>query len=227
MDFDEIFEAYYTLFRADSDVPTSSEDEYTVGMRLANEAINRWAEFDATYWKELFTTNQTDGTGAQVLVLGQTEYDAPTNFREAGGKVWIKDASGNKIESYRIIEPHEVQFQGDNSQYCYFHGSPKTGYKLVINPEPLSNYVGYDIEYLYYKSPTKFTTGTDKTEMADPYFIVHRMLANQFRAARNPYYSSAKADAENALKQMQMDNNSGTWSNPWTLADTSGTQFGG
>lgn len=226
MDFDSIFQAYYTLFRADSDVPSNTEDEYTVGMRLANEAINRWAEYDATYWKELFTTNQTDGTGAQVIVAGQTDYSAPTNFREAGGFVRLLDSSGNRIERYKIVEPQEVQFMGNYAQYCYFTGSPNGGYTLHLNPEPSSNYAGYDIEYDYYKKPTTFTTGADKTEMADPYFIVHRMLANQFRAARNPYYSSAKADAENALKQMQMDNNSGTWSNPWVLADNSGTAFG-
>jgi len=31
--------------------------------------------------------------------------------------------------------------------------------------------------------------------------VVHRMLASQFRAARNPYYGSAKSDAENTLQQ--------------------------
>ncbi|MCB1713164.1 MAG: hypothetical protein KDH96_12030, partial [Candidatus Riesia sp.] len=100
MDYDSIFQAYYTLFRADSDVPTNSEDEYTVGMRMANEAINRWAEYDGTYWKELFTTNQSDGTGAQTIVTGQTSYSAPTNFREAGGYVWINDSNGNRVDRY-------------------------------------------------------------------------------------------------------------------------------
>ena len=45
---------------------------------------------------------------------------------------------------------------------------------------------GLDLDYIYYKQPSEFTTGTSVTEMADPFFIVHRMLANQFRAARNP-----------------------------------------
>ena len=63
--------------------------------------------------------------------------------------------------------------------------------------------------------------------MPNPYFIVHRMLAQQFRASRNPYYSSALRDAEDALKIMQIDNNSGSWANPWSQADNSGTVFGG
>ena len=62
--------------------------------------------------------------------------------------------------------------------------------------------------------------------MANPYFVVHRILANQFRASRNPFYTAAKADAENAIKVMQMHNNSGTWANPWSMSDTSGTAWG-
>lgn len=227
MTFTDIWTAYYSLFRADSDVPASNDDEYTVGLRMANEAINRWQNYDGMYWRELFDTNQTDGTGDQTIVTATRTYDAPTNFKEAGGSVRILDSSGNIVERYPIIEPNEVQFQGTQSNFSYFTGSPKTGYTLHLNPAPTAAHNGMDIEYDYYKTPTLFTTGTDVTEMSDAYFIVHRMLANQFRAARNPYYSSAKADAENALRQMQIDNNSGTWANPWTQADNSGTVFGG
>ena len=292
MNFDEIFDAYYTQFRADSDVPTSTDDEYTVGMRMANEAINRWAEYDGTYWRDLFTTLQTDGGGTQTITTGTTDYLAPANFKEAGGVVRVKDSDGNTIQRYPIIEPQEAQFKGDASTYCYFTkgqnyystgtvsqatdtltGSGTTftaamvgmqiqfasgevatitgytsatvltvspsqtvssttykiinrGWTLHLNPAPTSNLNGLDIDYIYYKTPSIFTTGTSRTEVPDAYFIVHRMLANQFRAARNPYYSSAKADAENALKQMQTDNNSGTWANPWTLTDNSGTTWG-
>lgn len=293
MTFSEIWTAYYSLFRADSDVPTSTDDEYTVGLRLANEAVNRWANYDGTYWKELFTTLQLDGGGDQTITTGDTTYLAPGNFREAGGFVRVKNSDGNEVERYPIIEPHEAQFQNDQAKYAYFtkgqnyystgtvsqSGTTVTGsgttftsamvgmqiqyasgevatitayssatsltvspsqtvastsykivtskYTLSINPAPTSALNGLDIDYVYYKKPSDFTTDTSVTEMADPYFIVHRMLANQFRAARNPYYSSAKADAENALKQMQLDNNSGTWANPWSQADNSGTVWGG
>lgn len=293
MQFDQIFNAYYSLFRADSDIPASTDDEYTVGIALANEAINRWANYDGMYWKELFTTLQTDGGGTQTISTGVTSYLAPANFREAGGFIRVKDSSGLTKQSYAIIEPQEAQFQGDTSEYAYFtrgqnyystgtvsqattvltgsgttftsamvgmqveYASGETatitafgsttsltvspsqtvasttyrivnkGYTLNLNPSPDSSLNGLDIDYIYYKEPSLFTTGTSRTEMADPYFIVHRMLANQFRAARNPYYSSAKVDAENALKQMQMDNNGGNWSNPPKLVDNSGSVWGG
>jgi hypothetical protein len=293
LDFDQIFQAYYSQFRADADVPTSTDDEYTVGMRLANEAINRWANYDGTYWSDLFTTLQTDGGGTQTISTGVTDYLAPGNFKEAGGFVRVKDTNGNTVQRYPIVEVQEAQFIGDDSTYCYFTrgqnyystgtvsqattaltGSGTTftaamvgmqvqfasgevatitgytsataltvspsqtvasttykivnkGFTLHLNPAPTSALNGLDIDYIYYKEPSLFTTGTSRTEVPDPYFIVHRMLASQYRAARNPYYSSAKSDAENSLRQMQLDNNSGTWANPWSQADHSGTVFGG
>lgn len=225
MSFDEIFTAYYTLFRAESDIPTSEDEEYIVAMRLANEAINRWAFYDNTYWKELFTTLQVSGDGDTTVSTGQTEYDCPEDFQEAGGFVKVKDGA-TTLQTYQILEPQQAQFRNDLSTYAYFTGSPVEGYVLHLNPAPAISLNAKDIDYVFYKKPTVITSGTDITEMPDPYFIVNRMLGQQFRANRNPYYQSAKNDAENALKQMQMTNNSGSWANPWKLTDTSGSQWG-
>lgn len=234
MTFNDIFQAYYTLFRADSDIPAGAgivdsaswDAEYTVGMRLANEAISYWANYDGTYWKELFDTNLSDGTGSQTIVAGTTSYTPPENFREAGGFVKILDPYGNEQTRYPIIEPSQAQFKDKSSNYCYFKGDPNNGYTLNINPVPPSNLVGNSIDYVYYKTPTYFATGLDTTEMPDPYFIVHRVLGMQFRAARNPYYQSAIKDSENTIRVMQLDNNSGSWANPWELADNSGSVWG-
>lgn len=228
MDYNAIFTAYYRQYRAEATVPTSSDDEYTIGLSLANEAISRWANYDSTYWKELFTTAQENSTGGVVTITaGTSTYAAPTAMREAGGFVRIKDGSGNTLRSYPILDPQEAQFKSDDAQYCYFTGNPTDGFTLHLNPSPDTAIDGMDIDYVYYKKPTEFTTGTSETEMSNPYFIVHRMLANRFRASRNPYYSSALRDAEDALKIMKLDNDSGSWSNPWSLPDNSGTQWGG
>lgn len=292
MDYDAIFTAYYTAYRAESTVPTSSDDEYTIGMRYANAAINRWANYDATYWKELFTTLQTNGGGTQTITTGVTDYLAPGNFREAGGMVKVKNSSGQVVQEYPIIEPQEAQFRDSLDTHAYFtrgqnyystgtvsqstttltgsgttftsamvgmqvqfdsgqtatitaFGSTtsltvspsqtvaSTTYKIVnpgwtlhLNPAPQSSLNGLDIDYTFYKKATEFTTGTSTTEMANPYFIVHHMLYPRLRASRNPYMNTALRDAEDALKVMQMDNNSGTWASPWKVADNSGSEWG-
>ena len=292
MTFDSIFEAYYNLYRAEADTPASTDEEYTIAMRLINQAVNRWAVYDGTYWKELYTTNQADGSGAQTVVTGQTAYLAPTNFQEAGGFVKVKNSDGNTVQSYPILEPQDAQFRDDNSTYCYFTkgklyystgtasqsgttitGSGTTftaamvgmefqfttgetatitaytsatsitasvsqtvasstyriinnGWTLNLNPAPDASTNGFDIDYVYYKKPRLVTSGDTIVEMSDPYFAVNRMLAQRFRVSRNPYYSSALRDAEDGLKTMQMDNNSGNWANPWKVADNSGTEWG-
>lgn len=292
MDFDALFVVYYTLYRAEATVPTSSDDEYTIALVLSREAINYWENFDGTLWNELYDTNQNDGSGSQTIITGTTSYAAPVNYKKAGGFVRVKDANGNDQIRYPIIEPQEAQFKDTNSTFCYFTKSPlfygtgtasqsattvtgvgttwtaamvgmqfifvtgetatitafgsatsltvsvsqtvaasayrilSNGYKLNINPTPTANLNGMDIDYIYYKKPTQLTAGASHTEMSNPFFIVHRMLANRFRASRNPYTNSAKSDAENAVKVMQIENNSGNLANPPIMSDTSGTMFG-
>lgn len=230
MDFDEIFEAYYNLYRAEATTPDNADDEYVIAMRLANEAITRWANYDNTYWNELFTTLQSSTQVSPALVTtittGTTTYTTPTDFKEAGGTVKVLNSNGNVVQRYPIVQPEEVQNLGDMSTYAYFLGNPKDGYTLHLNPAPTSNLNGLDIDYVYYKKPTLITTGADITEMKNPYFMVHRMLGNRYRVSRNPYYSSALRDAEDALRIMQLENNSGTWTNPPVQTDNSGSIWG-
>ncbi len=226
MTYDSIFAAYYTMYRAEAQTPSTADDEYVIAMALANEAINRWANYDNTLWRELFSTLQTAATGTKTIVTGTTSYAAPTDMREAGGFIRIKDSSGNTLRAYPILEPHEAQFKTDASHYAYFTGNPNLGFTLHINPAPDTAINGMSIDYDYYMIPSLFTTGSDKAQMSQPYFIVHRILANRFRASRNPYYGTAKDDAEDVLKTMQLENNSGNWASPWSVADNSGAQFG-
>lgn len=227
MTFDTIFEAYYNLYRLEKETPASDDDEYAIGLRLANEAVNRWENYDGTYWKELFSTlSTTDQGGDTTIVTNLGEYACPDDMREPGGFVILRNTSGQRVARYDVIEPQDVQFKSDLAKYCFFTGNPGTGFTLHLNPDPGTDVSGCTIDYTYYKQATKFAQGSDKTEMADPYFIVHRMLANRFRGSRNPYYNTAKQDAENALQMMQANNNSGNWGDPWALPDRSGTVWG-
>lgn len=228
MNFKQLFAAYYALYRNEAETPNSADDEYIIALALANEAIDRWSTYDNTYWKELFDNNLTaDNASETTIAVGQAEYEAPTDMFMSGGFVRIKDDAGNTVRKYKIIEPQEAQFEGDKSTYCYFTGDPNNGYILHLNPGPDTAIDGHSIDYVYYKKPTLMTGDTSKPNMLKPYFMVHRMLANRFRGSRNPYYNTAKSDAEDVLRTMQSINNSGTWANPWSLSDHSGTTFGG
>lgn len=226
MTFAEIFESFYNLYRLEAETPASTDDEWPIAVRLGNEAINRWASYDNTYWRELFTTMRLAGEDL-TIAADTVEYDCPSDMQEVGGYVRILDSNNVLQRRYQILEPQMAQFRSDAGMYAYFTGDPNNGFILHLNPVPDTAIVGMTIDFVYYKKPTLFTTGgTEVTEVSDPYFIVHRMLANRFRGSRNPYYGSAKTDAEDVLKTMKMHNDSGSWANPWKLEDTSGAQFG-
>lgn len=226
MDLDLLFQQYYFQYRTEAQTPASSDDEYVIFTGLANEAINRWANYDNTFWKELNSTLQTDGSGALTLQSGVTSYAAPTNMRVAGGYIRVFDSTGTTKRRIKIIEPQDVQWQSDLGHYAYFTGDPNNGFTLHINPAPDSTMNGLSMDYLYYKTPTLLAGGSDTPEMSQPYFIVHRALANRFRGSRNPFYAAAKSDAEDTLKTMKMENDSGSWADPWRLADHTGGTFG-
>lgn len=225
---DEIFTAYYTLYRVEADIPNNEDDEYKVFVGLGNEAVNRWSNYDNTFWKELWNTLQISGDGDLTLESGTNEYECPVDMRIAGGKIRIFDEGGHTRMRIPIVEPQEAQFQSDTAFYAFFTGDPNNGFTLNINGDITEEMDGLNMNYVYYKKPTLFAVenGNILPQMSQPYFIVHRALANRFRGSRNPYYQSAKNDAEDVLKTMQMENNSGTWDNPWKLADNSSGRFG-
>lgn len=224
---DDLFESYYTQYRTEADTPNSSDDEYTIFTRLANEGINRWANYDATFWKELYQTAQLEGDGDLVITATTSEYQAPDNMKKAGGYLRLYDSNNVTQSRIKIVEPQDAQFRGDSNRYCYFIGDPNNGFTLIVNGLTDAD-TGRNMDYVYYKKPTLFTLAgrTDVTEVPQPYFLVHRALANRFRGSRNPYYQSAKNDAEDVLKTMKMENDSGSWADPWQLADNSGTTWG-
>lgn len=223
--FDEIFTAYYTLYRSEAEVPVAGDDEYTIGLRLANEALNRWANYDDTFWNALWTTNLIEGYGDNIVIADVQDYACSSYMKVPGGQVMIKDLNGKLVTTIPVIEPSEAQFKGDGASYCYFTRSA-SGWNLHINPAPDESIVGMYIDYQFYKKPTEYTTGDSISEIPNAYFIVHRMLGNRFRASRNPYYTTAIADAEEVLKIMQLENNAGTPANPWKVQDYSGSSWG-
>jgi hypothetical protein len=217
----EAFQEYYTLYRGDSDVPATTDDEWTIFIRLANSSIARWDRVEDALWDELWSTLQVAADGTKVVATATSSYVAPTNFRFPGGNIRIY--SGTSQEMWiPLIEPEELE-NHQNGTVAWFTGSgvTKTLNLRIAGTAPTVDYNGWNIDYQYYKAPTALTTadtGTTVLEMSDPYFVVHDTLANRLRTSRNwPAYQTAKRDAEEALSNMQLRNNMGTHNAPWSL----------
>lgn len=228
MNWQDIFEEFWTLYRGDSDIPTSTDDEWGIAIRLANAGIRRWNSVDGVLWNELWTNFQT--SGGTTVSTGITTYDGPSDMRTPGG--FIRLYSGESENYIKVLSPEEVQNQADISTYAYFTGDPNNGFVLNLDSGSVSaDYNGWNIDFPYYKQPTIFDPDTEDgnttPEMSEPGFIVNEILANRLRTSRNwPAYQTARRDADKMLQDMIDRNTMGIPFNSPTLTDPLGGIFG-
>lgn len=229
MNFSTLFGLYYNRYRGEATIPGNTDDEFIIAVRNYNDAILRLVAMDDTKWNFLWSTNQTK-TPNQALLANTTTYVAPTDMLEPGGLLTYIDPSGNRL-NYPILQPQDVQATTAKSTYGYFTGNPQTGWTLHTNPVPTSTQIGYLIDYNYYKNPPLLVPGSeDGTSLiigGDPAYFYNHMLANRFLNTNNyPSYQVALRDSENALNDMRLKNNSGSYYTPWSLMDSSGSGWG-
>lgn len=225
--FNDIFIAYYNLYRGDGSTPAVTDPEWTIGLRLANNAIDTWVGNPGFMWNELFTRLQLASSGDKTIVANQTSYQAPSDMNRAGGFVKTSNATTGAYDLIRLYQPWEVQNLDSNTPAAYFTGDPNHGYTLNLQGSFINDQAGWSLDYVYYKNPTQMVDGTSIPEMYDTSFMVNNMLANRFRNSRNwPAYQTALRDAQNSLKNMEAHQNSGTNFNPFTLYDPSGSHVG-
>lgn len=205
-----------TLYESDSDVPTSTEDDYTTWLSLLNVAVNLWENEEGLLWRELFV-KLADAADGDTSTDGTTSYTCPTDFIfPASGYVWI--GTGTNKTAYKVVGREEMQlYENDSSNWCYFTSST-----LEFNPN-LTMTTGDTISYNYYKHATLLTTGTDTFEMSDPMFAVYYALAELKKEEGD---TSAAAIASQKLEAMKVKNVMPTWLQSDSLDKKEGDGFG-
>lgn len=217
MNFDAIFEEYYTIFRGqNSNLPTTGDREYETAIQLGNNAIRKWDRADGVEWKELRRTLLAATTGVKLTSAGITAYAAPTDMRKPPAFISVGAKEKIKVVSPAVAD----QYGGVSSAYAYFTGSANTGYVLNFNNGADANLA---INYLYLRKPTLITDGATIPDMSDPNFMIQEMLATRFLNNRNGFgYKIAKQEATLALQNMKIENNSGTEGNSDNLGGSGG-----
>lgn len=230
MDYDAIFAEYYPMYRGQATVPDSSDREYQLGIVLANNAIRRWDRADGKLWEELFATNLVDGaTNSSIGTFDSTATSiaGPTNMRKPGAYIKLSNPS-NASDYVRIplVQASDVFAKGQNSTYAYFTGSAnRQDWQLFFNGPSYTHYNGWNVDYVYYRTPTFFTNGGGElADMSDPNFIIQSMLQQRFVNSRNGFaYNDAKTEAATALMNMVIENDSGAPGRGWNLLETDQT----
>lgn len=185
------------LLDADTEVPSSDEDDYTVRTGLLNAGIDSWQRTDGVLWPELYTTNTSNsGDGSD------TSYALPANFRFLTG--FILTSTGANYEKWTVIpvqEAHTHLGEGSSTRYCWVQGTPGA-YTIEFSNAPTN---GYTITIPYYKSATHLTTSGTSTETPDPDYLVYFALAELYKADFNlSGYNAARQEAESRMSQMKM-----------------------
>lgn len=239
MQFQDIFQEYYGLFRGDNAIPTVTDPEWALAVYAGNRAIRRWAHVDAEEWEELWTTAVTEGFSETYVGTDSsptvTTYDCPSNMEKPGGFLQMTDPVSGTYIHINICKLTDVQFQVQTAPYAYFVGNPQQGFTVTLNFSGSSNN-GWIIDFPMYKKPTYFDAtltadglgnvqedGSTITECPDSSFLIASMQGARLFETRNPFFQQREKDSETALKGMQLKNGTGTPGNTWNLNDNNKT----
>lgn len=214
--FDDIFPEYFTLYRGQAtNIPTSSDAEYKIALKLAQNSVRKWDRADGVEWNVLWKNFSDDGS--TVVAAGTLTY-AITDMRKPPKQITI---GGNAVP---VVDPQQVDLIASDN-IAWFTGSPTKGWTLHLKAIT-DDMVGQEIDFIYLKTPNAITTGTSKIEMSDPTFLIHDMLASRFTNARNGFAVKVhKQEAMVALQNMKIENISGTYGRSDNLG-SQGAGFG-
>jgi hypothetical protein len=184
------------ILEADTAVPESTEDDYTLRTGLINAAIDAWQHSDGVRWPELYTEQSS-----QIGDGSDTTFTLPANFRELTGYVQVR--VGDAYDNYQVIPVHQAHALRNGSiseKYCYVSGSPGS-YVLNFSVAPDDDATIY---IPYYKYATELASASDVSECPDPDFLVYYALAELYKADTNlSGFNAARQEAESRLSQMR------------------------
>lgn len=196
------------MYEGDSEVPTSSDEDYILRRGLINAGINRWENENGILWNELWVKVADASDGDKTTDGTSSSFDCPTDFKFPGGYVRIQDSDGNETY-YSVVKQEKLQMYTDsNKKVCYFTGNPSSGYDLNFLSAPPAGTLNYE----YYKTAEQMDAATDVPEMSDPYFLVYFVISRLFEMDGQTSNSmKAFQEAEARLIQMKTRNMQSAW----------------
>lgn len=220
----ETIQNVFSLLEKDSDTWETDSSEYLTARSFLNMGLSRWANFENTTWRELWTDLTSASTGDKTVSSSVWTYDTPTDFVRPGGYVTTTDSAGG-VTFYHVMPPEDVgKYTLSNSNWAYFLGNAKSGHSLQFNPNSTPT-VGSTINYPYYKSPTSSSATSTVLEPGDPNFLSYFIAAHMSESS-DSIDGNFFAVAEGLLRQMKSANNSGIWTVPFNIESSADDTFG-
>lgn len=197
----DIQNAIAALYESTNASPATTDEDYLTRRLLMNRALHRWERLPGFFWDSLWTRT------APTAVTSSSTYTAPADLRRAGGWVDVLDTDGiTRLKRYPVIKPNDAQAKSATDTFAYFTGSDVAGRTLNLNPAPDSSIIGKNFVYNYYKKVTEYTAPTTISEIPDPEYIIHSVVAELWKGDNNTAsYQTSLAEAEERLKGLQIN----------------------
>lgn len=159
--------ALHYLYQGDTDVPTSTEDDWTIRITLLESAIEAWYAEEGILWRELWKTASGTTSGTSISL--------PSDFRKPGGFLRIKEDDTN-WSYWPIVSPEKSELIKNvttKPKFGYITGNEADGFTLYLSVNPGS----HSYEMPYYKDPAYPDAAAEVIEMSDPWFAIYFALA--------------------------------------------------
>lgn len=231
MEFSEIFDEYFSLFRGQAaNIPVFGDREFDTGIRYCNSAIKSWERADGMLWRELIDTAASQSLtvlplAAKTIASNTLSYAAPTNMRKP--PAFVRFYSGTNYFDVPTQRPQNAKDYSDTSSIVWFKGGANAGYTMIIGSNLATQYNGWLIDYIYVKKATLLSTTQDPSttviEMSDPNYAINKMLYRRYIPAKNGSgIKTADREVGICLINMKIEDSSGTYGNADRLALDSG-----
>lgn len=146
----------------DLEATQPSGDEYDTRVNYANQIV--WDVAAKGQLSEFKSEFQTTTSTLATIPL-------PADFREPQENPRLYFGGG--WQEYPLKEVEQKYDLPAGEYYSYILGDPKNGYNLILNGvQPSDN-----LSFIYQKSPTGMTTGTDICELPDPQVVARGVEA--------------------------------------------------
>lgn len=186
------------FLEGDTEVPSSSDDDWTIRTQMINDAIDEWGQKSEVQWRELYTISTSDLEGD-----GSTKaFTLPTNFNHLTGNVLLYDTDSENYTSVPQISPEEAHlYLGNvNDKKCYISGTRTLTFTIAPGD-------GVEIHVPYYKNPTHVSSGADVLPMSKPRFCVYWVTAMIGKQSDDyARYNADMARADEMMTAMMADN---------------------
>jgi len=214
---ENILDFVYSSYEGDVDNWSTTGDEYLAGRRFCNQGIAMWQDYDNTKWRELYAKHENSASDiVKTITAGTYAYTCASDFREPVS--YVRTVRNSVSSYYSVLPVEEIPLWDDESGlFVYFTGNPKDGHTLNFNPELVLS-TGDTIKYEFYKYATTFTATTSKTEMRNPFFLVHYVLWRMYKNDGEDGRAQEEFQiAQQMLEQMRVDNMQGVWNQPFNI----------